>query len=393
MALGFINGAGVVRKPAQVRERCCGRRRMRVVAMGKEQKVEREDLQTSGRGFARDIPQSDGMVGADNVKEAARKNTEVVDRDQVESAEDPFENTERRKRTTNIPELSDEQREELLIPFGRDFAFVLDAFMKANSNGQLLETIVANRHLVSTSFLYNLTSHILKLESYLEDEGDEFRELRAKMLDACSVMDKSVFRAAADADIRVRDVVGSKDVRTAVLQKGGDSSDEANWFWVVLHGAIAAWELQAEEGTPSPYQQQVYDQLVGALSVFLNAGKFQDRLGEEFKLMSRVFQATPDEKRDILADLSDPLLVKLCLLCCRVERLKFGAYRGLLSRLYDVRNYALRAKYGIAPGLQPERFALTRLPVSTSFDQFIEKNQSLIGSNIDGGGPISTFGF
>eukprot|EP00188_Purpureofilum_apyrenoidigerum_P001804 Plantae.Rhodophyta-Purpureofilum_apyrenoidigerum.ctg20341.p1 GENE.Plantae.Rhodophyta-Purpureofilum_apyrenoidigerum.ctg20341~~Plantae.Rhodophyta-Purpureofilum_apyrenoidigerum.ctg20341.p1 ORF type:complete len:393 (+),score=67.17 Plantae.Rhodophyta-Purpureofilum_apyrenoidigerum.ctg20341:113-1291(+) len=392
MALGFAVGSGVAGTLGRIQGLYSGRRRMRVVAMGKEQKVERTDLQTAGKGFSRDVPQSDSMVGADNVKEAAKKNTEVVERDQVGSAENPFENTERRKRTTTVPELSDDQKEELLIPFGMDFSSVLDALSKADDNGHLIETVTANRHLISTSFLYNMTSQILKSESFLEDEGDKLRNLRAKILDVCAVMDKAIFRSAANADIRVRDVVGSRDVRTAVLQKGGATSDEANWFWVVLHGAIAAWELQAEEGVPSPYQQQVYDQLVGALSTFLNADRFKTRLGEEFKLLSKVFQAASDEKKNILSDLSDSMLVKICLLCCRVERLKFGAYRGLLGRLYDVRNFALKAKYGIAPSLQPERFALTHLPVSTSFDQFIEKNQTSVDSGF-GGGPISTFGF
>lgn len=207
-------------------------------------------------------------------------------------------------------------------------------------------------------------------------------------------MDKEELVFASRADVRVRDVVMDKNVRAAVSDKGGETVQEVNWFWVVMHGAISAWELQAEEGNASPYQQKVYDQLITALEHFLSIPRVNKLLGEEYKLMSQVFNASKEEKKALLRDVDDELLVKVCMVCCRVERLKFTAYRGLLRRLYEVRNFALKAKYGDAPHIAPERFTPEVLPVTTSFDKFIKQNQTFLNVGLDSDtGGISTFGF
>ncbi|KAJ8901916.1 hypothetical protein NDN08_004120 [Rhodosorus marinus] len=365
--------------------------------MGKEMKVKggsqfsgrpSEDMDLNRKQTNTQIP------GGEEMEEIARKNTETLDKEELDGAEDPFENAERKVRTTVIPEISAERKEELRVGFDKDVFGIIEALKNAGEGDQFLETVGANRHLISTSFLYNLTSILLKYESEMDNDGDVLRKLRAKVLDACAVMDKPYYQAASDADERVREVVGSTDLNSAVVAHSGKTSLEADWFWVVLHAAIAAWELQGSEGNPSPYQKKVYEQLTGALDAFLGLGRTENLLGEEFKLMTRVFLATAEEKQALLSDLDDEMLVLICLLCCRVERLKFGAYRGLLAKLYDVRNFALRQKYGKAPGLDPARFTPVGLPISTSFDQFIRQNETLINMNLTKEtGPLSTFGF
>uniref|UniRef100_A0A7S3EQ74 Uncharacterized protein n=1 Tax=Rhodosorus marinus TaxID=101924 RepID=A0A7S3EQ74_9RHOD len=392
-SVGFVGGLGSV---------ACERashthRRRRVVMMGKEMKV-KGGSQFSGRPSEdMDLNRkqtSTQMPGKEEMEEIAKKNTETLDKEELDGAEDPFENAERKVRTTVIPEISAERKEELRVGFDKDLFGIIEALKKAEESDQFLETVDANRHLLSTSFLYNLTSILLKYESEMDNDGDVLRKLRAKVLDACAVMDKPYYRAASDADERVREVVGSTDLGSSVVAHSGKTSLEVDWFWVVLHAAIAAWELQGSEGSPSPYQKKVYEQLTGALDAFLALGRTEKLLGEEFKLMTRVFLATAEEKQALLSDLDDEMLVRICLLCCRVERLKFGAYRGLLAKLYDVRNFALRQKYGKAPGLDPARFTPVGLPISTSFDQFIRQNETLINMNLTKEtGPLSTFGF
>lgn len=189
---GFVAGLTLVGKETVERGLCVSEHRRRrcggVVRMGKEQKV-KSGAQTSGIPFGSAIPKQGGensqdyLVHSPEVDEVARKNSTEVERMPVEVAEDPFQNTQPKRRTTSLPEVSAEKRRELRVPFGTEPAIIIETFLDIDRNGEeLLESIIANRHLLSTAFLYNMTSKILKAESIMDDvTGDRLRDLRAKV--------------------------------------------------------------------------------------------------------------------------------------------------------------------------------------------------------------------
>lgn len=269
-----------------------------------------------------------------------------------------------------------EEREPLVLPLigaqelkkmrferGMSLDETVEKFRDAKLEGELIETVMANRDFVTENLLYRFTSAILQVENRterletIEEEARNMRSLRQELIGIAWSMDYPMKVEVQKAEARLVPVLQGDNVRRGVQQNCGYSNIEVDAFWIVIFAAIAAWEERGKEN-PQLVNVDMQKQLSSAAESCGSLDYVLDRLSPSLQSLQNILSVSdPEVQKQVVEELNDDTVTQLGIYTEQVRLLPFAAYGALTVRMDAIMDYIMRAKYNIEPTkLDPLRF-------------------------------------
>lgn len=253
-----------------------------------------------------------------------------------------------------LPSLPVTELESLRFKWDTGLDELIEKFEDARKDDKFDAVVWANRHLVTEALLYRFTSAILRVETEKsgakwEEESQNMRELRRRLIASTWDFDMPFKRAVLYAEERLMNVLKSSDIKRSFLQRAGASTKEVDAMWVVVYAAVAAWE---EQGRENAALQNV--DMQNALATVALLMRETDAIGELLnpclktaaEVLNLADQNEQSEKLDILVEED---VVKLGELIEQTRLLPINAYNGLTRRLETILDFMLAKRYNIEP--------------------------------------------
>lgn len=274
---------------------------------------------------------------------------------------------------------------ELRWPWGTSADSVVEMLAVAKKDGRLDESLVANRDFVTQRVLYRFSSAILQAEAEgAEEEARNMRELRREMIEVCWHYDRPLREELYRAEARMVQALRAPDESNAVGEveaRCGATREQVNGFWLVIYGAVAAWEVRETAGSQEAEKNQlaVHDR-VKIIAAGVNAsGEVAKRLSPCLLAAGKVLVvADPEEQGRVLAELTEEDVAEMRSIVEQVRLWPAMSYGPFADKLQAIVDYAVDGLIGGegAEGTGPFRFSRADIERGSRLLEFKRRNAS-----------------
>jgi hypothetical protein len=227
---------------------------------------------------------------------------------------------------------------------------VVEMLAVARKDGCLDEVVVSNRDFVTQRMLYRFTSAILQAEAEgAEQEAQNMRALRAEVVDVCWHADRplrdELFRAEARL-VQVLQAPAESNTLGEVEARAGSTSMEVNAFWLVVYGAVAAWELRqrATDREKEEVQADIHARLKKIAAALNKSGAVERALSPALAAVGRVLTAKDEaEQAAAMAPLDEGTIAEMRSVLEQVRLWPQAAYEPFACKLQAIVDYAVAA--------------------------------------------------
>lgn len=272
---------------------------------------------------------------------------------------------------------------ELRWPWDTSNDAAVEMLAVARKDGCLDEVVVSNRDFVSQRMLYRFTSAILQAEGEgAEDEARNMRTLRTDVIDVCWHADRPLRDELFHAEARLVQVLQAPEESNTlgeVEARAGVTGMQVNAFWLVVYGAVAAWEVRERAGTQDKEDAQADIQLrLKNVAAALNNSRVVARaLSPALAAAGRVLTAAKEtEQAAAIADLDDATVAEMRITLEQVRLWPQNAYGPFTNKLQSIVDYAVVAVGSVAEVERtiPFRFKPVEIERTSRLVDFTNRN-------------------
>lgn len=261
----------------------------------------------------------------------------------------------------------------------------------ARRDGCLDDTVVANRDFVTFRMLYRFTSAILQAEGEgAAEEAANMRTLRAEVIDTCWHFDRPLRDELFSAEARLVQVLQAPEESNTlgeVEARAGVTDIQVNAFWLVVYGAVAAWELReaaaAAASQDAAQQADIQLRLKNVAAALAKSDAVGRALSPALAAVGDVLTA-PDEAAQtaVIGGLADETVVKMRTVLEQVRLWPQNAYGPFVAKLQAIVDYAIPAVTPVTAneGLQPFRFDPVDIERSSRLVEVTSRNKKSGGT-------------
>jgi hypothetical protein len=255
---------------------------------------------------------------------------------------------------------------------------IVEQLAAARTNDYLETCIVSNRDHISERALYRFTSAILQAESQgAREEASNMRSLRADIIRICWEYDRPLRERLYDAEARLVKVLKNEEeanILKLISRECGNTSIDANAFWIVTFAAVAAWEAQNDADRNQYSEVQL--RLKEIAEATWKCDKLLKLLSPSLSLVGQVLTASdPERQAEVLLGASEALILEMGLILEQIRLWPSNAYGEFIQKMQDIRDYAIENVLGcLVPSFESFRFTPPDIDRGSRLIEFQTRN-------------------
>lgn len=272
--------------------------------------------------------------------------------------------------------------EELRWGWGTTGDEIVEMLAVAKRDGRLDETLISNRDFVTSKCLYRFSSAILQAEGDgALEEAANMRELRRELIEICWHCDRPLREELYRAEARMVQALRAppeSNTLGEVEARCGESRTQVDGFWLVVYGAVAAWEVREKAQSASAESDQLaVQERVKAVAAAVNESRFMsERLSPCLLAVGKVLVlADPEEQGAVLEALKEEDVMQMRAIVEQVRLWPQMSYGPFAEKLQAIVDYAVaRLAGGQTEALSPFRFKLADMERGSRLLEFKKRN-------------------
>lgn len=260
----------------------------------------------------------------------------------------------------------------------------VELLAKAKAEGALDLAVVTNRDRIGGRMLYRFTSAILQAEGDgADEEALNMRALRKDIIDCCWHRDRPLRDELFAAEARLVTVLQAAPESNLVGEvdaNAGEGSYQVNAFWLVVYGAVAAWE--SRDADPKATEQDKaksaeIQKRLNEIAVAINKSRtVEEHISPCLTVVGNVLVAQGQaEQAESLSKLDEAGLRELGAIMEQVRLWPTNAYGPFVENLQAVVDYAVSNLTGEeVPKISPFRYKRAEVESASKLIEFQKRN-------------------